>query len=215
MIRTCLIPLAVGAVLWPNALAAQSPQATNEGVQVGDRWTFDSRDEITGLPRDTFIRAVTEMSPGEIVVRQSFRGKNGFSLIVYDHSWNRTENATVKFKPNDGQGIRAPLAVGKEWRSEVEARNTQTGSAFKETVASKIVAQETLMVSAGMYDTFKIETRIHEINAADPSKSTDFENVGWYAPLINFWVRRIFVTKVQKRTRENVSEELVDFSRKQ
>jgi hypothetical protein len=200
--------------LSPNVLTAQSPAPTDSSVQVGDHWTFDSRDEITGLPRDTFIRAVTEVSPNEIVVRQSFRGKSGLSIIVYDHYWDRIETSTVKFKPNDGQGIRPPLAVGKDWRSEHEARNTQTGSSFKDTVVSKIVAQEMLMVPAGMYETFKIETRIRELNTANPSRFTEFENVGWYAPLINFWVRRMLVTKIQKRTTESVSEELVDFGRK-
>jgi hypothetical protein len=198
----------------PTVLTAQSPAPADSGVQVGDHWTFDSRDEITGLPRDTFTRAVTEVSPNEIVVRQSFRGKNGFSIIVYDHNWDRIENSTIKFKPNDGQGIRPPLAVGKDWRSEHEARNTQTGSSFKDTVVSKIVAQETLMVPAGMYETFKIETRVRELNTANPSRSSEFENVGWYAPLINFWVRRMFLTKIQKRTTESVSEELIDFGRK-
>jgi hypothetical protein len=198
----------------PTVLTAQSPAPADSGVQVGDHWTFDSRDEITGLPRDTFTRAVTEVSPNEIVVRQNFRGKNGFSIIVYDHNWDRVENSTIKFKPNDGQGIRPPLAVGKDWRSEHEARNTQTGSSFKDTVVSKIVAQETLMVPAGMYETFKIETRVRELNTANPSRSTEFENVGWYAPLINFWVRRMFLTKIQKRTTESVSEELIDFGRK-
>ncbi len=202
------------AALSPGVLIAQSPTPSDSGVQVGDHWTFDSRDEITGLPRDTFTRAVTEVSPKEIVVRQTFRGKSGFSIIVYDHNWNRTENSSIKFKPNDGQGIRPPLAVGKEWRSEPEARNTQTGSSFKDTVVSKIVAQETLMVPAGMYETFKIETRIREFNTANPSRSTEFENVGWYAPLINSWVRWMFVKKIQKRTTESISEELIDFGRR-
>jgi hypothetical protein len=199
---------------YPGFVSAQSQAPADNGVQVGDHWTFDTRDEITGLPRDTYTRAVTDLSPAEIVVRQSVRGKNGFSILVFDHTWDRVEAPNLKFKPNDGQGIRLPLAVGKEWRSEFEARNTQTGSAFKDSVVSKIVAQETLMVPAGMYDTFKIETRVHEFNTADPSRSTEFENVGWYAPLINYWVRRMYVTKVQKRTTNSVSDELVDFGRK-
>jgi hypothetical protein len=202
------------AALSPSVLTAQSPAPADNSVQVGDHWTFDSRDEITGLPRDTFTRAVTEVSPNEIVVRQSFRGKSGFSIIVFDHNWDRIENSTIKFKPNDGQGIRPPLALGKDWRSEFEARNTQTGSSFKDTVASKVAAQEMLMVPAGMYETFKIETRTREFNTANPSRSAEFEYVGWYAPLINYWVRRTFVTKIQKRTTESVSEELVDFGRK-
>src|SRR5260370_1196402 len=86
------------AALSPNVLTAQSPAPADSSVQAGDHWTFDSRDEITGLPRDTFTRAVTEVSPNEIVVRQSFRGKSGFSIIVFDHNWARIETSTIKFK---------------------------------------------------------------------------------------------------------------------
>jgi hypothetical protein len=206
--------LLAGSVALSPRLVAQSPAPAENTVQAGDHWTFDSRDEVTGSPRDTFTRVVTEISPGEVVVRLSFRGKSGFATIVYDHSWNRVESSTVKWKPNDGQGIRAPLAAGKEWRSDVEARNSQAGAAFKMTVLSKITAQEQLTLRAGMFDTFKIETRIHQIAASDPSKYWDYENVSWYAPQINHWVRRMLVTKAQKRTTESVSEELIDFGRR-
>jgi hypothetical protein len=209
--RRALHLVAVAATLFVGVELSSPPAGT---IQVGDRWTFDQRDEITGLPQDTFTRAVTELSPNEIVVRQSIRGKTGFSVIVYDHNWNHIETSAIKFKPNDGQGIHPPLAVGKDWRSEFESRNTQTGSSFKVTVMSKIVAQETLMVPAGMYETFKIETRVRELNTANPSRFTEFENVDWYAPLINYWVRRMSVTKIQKRITESVSVELVDFGRK-
>jgi hypothetical protein len=200
------------AAAWPQLLAAQSPDRADDGVRVGDRWSFDSKDEITGFPKDTFTRTVTEVSPNEVVVNQTFRGKNGSSLVVYDHDWNRLENSTTKFKPNDGQGIRQPLAVGKEWRSEQEARGAQSNS--KITVASKVVVQEMITTPAGTFATFKIETHRREINANDQSKAWDYEDTGWYAPQINNWVRRTFVTKIQKRTSSITSEELIDFSRK-
>jgi hypothetical protein len=209
-----LLLLAGLATTWPHILAAQSPAPTDDAVRVGDRWTFDTKDEITGFPTDTITQVVTELSPNEIVVRTTTRGKNGSGLVVFDHDWNRLENSTVKFKPNDGQGIRPPLAVGKEWKSEYEARNTQTGSASKTSFAVKIVAQEMVTTAAGTFDTFKFQSHRHEISSADPSKSWDSETVGWYAPAVNHWVRRAFLTKVQKRTTANTSEELVDFSRK-
>lgn len=202
------------AAAWPYVLAAQSPAPTDDMVRVGDRWTIDTKDEITGFPTDTYTYVVTELSPNEIVVRLTTRGKNGSAVVVYDHDWNRLENSTFKFKPNDGQGIRLPLAVGKEWRSEFEARNTQTGSASKTSFTAKIVAQEMVTTAAGTFETFKIESRKHEISSADPSKSWDFENVGWYAPQVNHWVRRTFLTRIHKRTTANTSEELVDFGRK-
>jgi hypothetical protein len=214
--RTGLVALLFVAGLaatWPHILAAQSPSPTDDTVRVGDRWSFDGKDEITGLPKDTYTRTVTEVSPNEIVVSLSFRGKNGSSLVVYDHDWNRLENSSTKFKPNDGQGIRPPLAVGKEWRSEHETRGAQSNS--KTTVTSKVVAQEMVTTPAGTFATFKIESRRHEINAADQSKSWDYEEAGWYAPEINHWVRRTFLTKVLKRTTSNSSEELINFSRKQ
>jgi hypothetical protein len=203
------------AAVWPYVLAAQSPAPTDDMVRAGDRWSYDTKDEITGFPTDTYTHTVTEVSPADFVVNLTFRGKNGSSLVIFDHGWNRLENPTFKYKPNDGQGIREPLAIGKEWRFEFEGRNKQTGSGSKTSGVSKIVAQEMVTTSAGTFATFKIETRKKEISAGDQSKSWDYENVGWYAPQINHWVRRTFLTKIQNRTSAKSSEELIDFSRRQ
>jgi hypothetical protein len=199
--------------LWPYAVVAQSPEQADEAVKVGDRWVYDQKDEITGFPKDTYSVVVTEVSPKEIVVNMTLRGKTGSSLIAYDHDWDRIDWPNVKFKPNDGQGIRSPLAVGKEWRTEYEARNTQTGAGYKGSVLNKVVAQETITTPAGTFDTFKIETRVRSIVTSDPSQASEFENVTWWAPKINHWVRRRLVTKFQHRTLSITSEELTDFSR--
>lgn len=200
--------------LWPVAAAGQSPDQANDAVQVGDRWVYDTKDEITGFPKDTYSQVVTEVSPKEVVVSVTLRGKNGSSLVTFDQNWNRLDQLNVKFTPNDGQGIRSPLAVGKEWRAEFQARMTQTGAASKGSVISKVVAQETITTPAGTFDTFKIETRVQSVLTSDPSQASVFENVTWYAPQINHWVRRKFVSKFQNRTRSISSEELTDFSRK-
>jgi len=208
--------LAGSMALSSQQLAAQSPgQQPENAVQVGDHWTIDTRDEITGLPTETFIRVVTDVSPSEVVVRVTTRGKNTSGIVVYDRNWNRIENSTWKWKPNDGWGVRFPLAVGKEWRSEVEARTTQTGGADKTTISAKVTAQESVTTPAGTFDTFKIETKSREIVANNPSKSTDYEYVSWYAPQVNYWVRQTFLTRVQKRTTKSTSEELVAYGRKQ
>ena len=164
--------------------------------------------------RQTYSHVVTEVSPKEVVVNLTFRGQNGSSLMVYDHDWNRLEQqSNVKFRPHDGQGIRPPLTVGKEWRADYEARVTQTGAATKGSVMSKVVGRETVTTPAGTFDTFKIETRVQSLNASDPSQLSQFENVTWYAPQINHWVRRKLIVKIRNRTQSSTSEELTDFSR--
>jgi hypothetical protein len=37
--------LAAAAAIWPHAAAAQAATPPNQGVQVGDHWTFDTKDE--------------------------------------------------------------------------------------------------------------------------------------------------------------------------
>jgi hypothetical protein len=212
MTSLCLA-LLVGSALWSDALLGQPADQASDAVRVGDRWVYDTKDEITGFPKATYSQVVTEVSPKEVVLSLTFRGQNGSSLLVYDHDWNRIEQSNVKFRPNDGQGIRLPLAVGKEWRAEYEARITQTGAATKGSVLSKVVGRETVTTPAGTFDTFKIETRVQNINTSDPSQLSQFENVIWFAPQVNHWVRRTLVTKNRNRTSSSSSEELTDFSR--
>jgi hypothetical protein len=41
-------------------------------VRVGDRFTYDTKDEITGDPKGTYVAVVTEVSEKEIVTSVSF-----------------------------------------------------------------------------------------------------------------------------------------------
>jgi len=52
-----LAVLAGIAVVWPPVVSAQSPDATAAEVRVFDWWTYDRKDEITGLPVDTLPRS--------------------------------------------------------------------------------------------------------------------------------------------------------------
>jgi hypothetical protein len=81
-------------------------------------------------------------------------------------------------------------------------------------VVSKIVAEEMVTTSAGTFSAFKIESLRHEISASDASKSWEYQEVVWYAPQINHWVRRTFMARTQKRLTASTSEELIEFARK-
>jgi hypothetical protein len=99
--------------LWPRILAAQ-PAGDKDTVRAGDIWVYDRKDEITGLPTDTFTSLVTEVSAKEIVTSAIFRGKPGSALVVFDHGWNRTIENDTHYHPYEAHGVQLPLAVGKE-----------------------------------------------------------------------------------------------------
>jgi hypothetical protein len=201
-------------VLWPYALAAQSAQTPNGGVQVGDRWVFDRTDETTGFPKDTYTRIVTAVSEKEIVTDFYLRGNPAKTIMIFDRDWSLIDNSTVKYKPNNGQGVQLPLAVGKSWRAEYDEKNNNNGANMHGSVMNKVTAQESLTTQAGTYDTFKIETTVKAFPPGDPSKLWELQIVRWYAPQINYWVRETNLAKFDKRVRLNISAELVDFSQK-
>jgi hypothetical protein len=214
MARLLVVVCLGTVVLWPPALWAQSPGETGGSPRVGDRYTYNMKDEITGEPKIGYIAVVTEVSDKEIVTSVSNPGRNASQVVVLDRDLNRIDDSTWKFKPNNAQGIRPPLAVGKTWRFEFDSRNTQSGAAFRTTGVSKVVAQETVTTPAGTFETFKIERHQSEYNTIAQSRITEVDSVIWYAPKINRWVRRTFVTRFDKRLRSSTSEELAEYHRK-
>ena len=198
----------------PRVLVAQSSEEEDGPVRVGDLWVYDTKDELTGFPKGTYSEIVTEISAKEIVTNVTFSGKALSTLLIYGPAWNRIDAAVWKFKPSDGQGISLPLAVGKSWRAEFDSKNTQTGITLRGSSLSKVVAREMLTTGAGTFETFKIERQIRQFNTANPAGHSESQIVVWYAPQINHWVRRTFLTKSDRRTRSSTSEELTDFTRK-
>jgi hypothetical protein len=213
MFRIGLVSIAVAATLWPGVLAAQSPEASDQGVRVGDRWVFERRDELANLPKDTYTRIVTAVSKKEIFTAFYIRGNSAKTVMIFDHGWGLIDNTTAKFKPDNGQGIRLPLAIGKFWRSEYDEKNNNTGANLHGSTISKVTAQESLTTPAGTFDAFKIEMQIRVFPPSDPAKLWEYQIVRWYAPQINHWVRDTYVAKFDKRVRDSTSDELVDFSR--
>jgi hypothetical protein len=52
------LALLVWPARWSGSLFGQSPDPPN-AVQAGDRWVYDTKDEITGFPKATFSHVVT------------------------------------------------------------------------------------------------------------------------------------------------------------
>jgi hypothetical protein len=215
VIRPRLVVIAALAAMWSQALSAQAPDQTGNSVRVGDQWTYNRRDESAGAPRDTYTSTVTEITPQEIVTNVVVQGKEGSTISAFDHDWNVVANGPWRYKPHDGPGIRLPLEVGKEWRNEYYETNVLTNVKSKVSSLTKVSGRETVTTPAGTFETFKIERQARVFNIAAPSFFTEHQVVLWFAPEVNHWVRRTTVTKVEKRTRDNTSEELTAFSRKQ
>ena len=209
-----IILLVAVAVANSQNVSAQFSNDVDDTVRVGDRWVYETRDEMTGFPKEKYTEIVTGVSPENAIVNLTFSGSDVSVSVTYDREWNCIDNLIWKYKPGNGQGMKLPLAVGKSWETTFDASNTQTGANFTGSSSSTVVAQEQITTPVGTFDTFKIEQQVREIDAANPSKLTESQIVVWYAPQINHFVRRTILVKFAERTRWMRSEELAEFTRK-
>lgn len=180
----------------------------------GDRWIYEVRDEITETVTATRENVVTEVTPTEISVRYKNLGNNNTGLNIYDRSWDVVEDGAWRFSPNDGTGIRSPLAIGKTWPIQTNNINAN-GNIWKRSGASKVVGQESVTTKAGTFDTFKIETTFSAKNVNNPTLKNEVTSLTWYAPAIDHWVKRTFVSRTNKHLQTSTLIELIEYGRKQ
>jgi hypothetical protein len=202
----------------PDAAASVQPAKAlvpMEEPQPGDRWTYEVRDEITGSVTATRENVVTEVTPTEISVRFKNLGTNNAGFSVYDRSWNLVQDRPWRYSPHDGSGIQSPLAIGKTWPVQTNNINSANGNIWKRSGTSKVVGQESVTTKAGTFDTFKIETTFTGRNVNNPTLKNEVTALTWYAPAIDHWVKRTFVSRADKHLQISNSIELVDYGRKQ
>ncbi len=102
-----------------------------EDAQTGDHWTYELRDDITGELKSTITNTVTDVSDSEINVRVARLGNSNPGYQTFDRSWNVKNSGGWRYTPNDGTGIRAPLAVGKSWSFKSNDLNSTAGVSWK------------------------------------------------------------------------------------
>ena len=93
--------LAIGlAVLlcWPASCAAQT--ADPGAIRVGDRWSYDIKDELTGDLRQTSTIVVVDINDKEITTRTTYRGKDRPQTMVFDLDWGRIDDGVWKLSPS-------------------------------------------------------------------------------------------------------------------
>jgi hypothetical protein len=101
--------------------------------------------------------------------------------------------------------------VGKEWRFQHRNQNTSTGAVIRVTTKAKVVGQETAKVGSQEYETFKIETQIHQVIPGS-GRSQDLSITTWYAPAINRWVKRSWALRADGHLKDQHTHELVEYS---
>jgi hypothetical protein len=183
----------------------------------GDRWVYEIRDEITGKTTATRENIVTEVTPTAISVRSrkldANNNEEGFT--VYDRSWNVVEARPWRYSPHDGSGIRSPLEVGKTWPVQTNNINGANGNVWRRSGTSKIIGEESVTTKAGTFNTFKIETSFTGTNVKNPTFKNEVISLTWYAPAIDHWVKRTFVSRANKHLQINNVIELIEYGRKQ
>jgi hypothetical protein len=185
-----------------------------EDAQTGDHWTYELRDDITGELKSTITNTVTDVSDSEINVRVARLGNSNTGYQTFDRSWNVKNSGGWRYTPNDGTGIRAPLAVGKSWSFKSNDLNSTAGVSWKRSGTAKVVAQENVTTRAGTFDTFKIEISLQIQNANDPTKKVELVQQVWYAPTINHWVKRSAVSRSEGNVHDKSTIELVEYGRR-
>src|SRR5215470_9606020 len=206
------IAIGLAALLgWFGNCAAQT--AEPGPVRVGDRWSYDIKDEATGDLRHAVTVAVVAVSVKKTTARTTIRGKDRPQTMVFDLDWGRIDDGAWKLRPS-GIGIKGPLQVGKEWRSDANAMNLQSGVAFRASGVAKVMAQEQITTAAGTFDTYRIDATVRMVNTRDQTKSSIWTFVFWYAPAVNRWVKRTTQAHFEGRLRDSYVEELTEYSRK-
>ena len=228
MLRHCVLAT-FGLLLSINTLMAQAPnpapspapaapdssaQEKMEDPQVGDHWTYEFRDDITGDVKSIITNTVTDLTDSQIGIRLTWAGRSNSNSQTFDRSWNLINYGVHRYSPNDGTGIQAPLAVGKTWSVKSTDINSTSGFIAKHSGTSKVTAQESVTTPAGTFDTLKIETSYQIQNTNNVTDKAQVVMQTWYAPAIDHWVKRSFTMRYHGRVTANNTVELVDYGRR-
>jgi hypothetical protein len=206
-----LIGLAL-LLLLPDYSQAQS--ADPGPIRVGDRWSYEVKDSLTGDLRPAMTVVVADVNDKEITTRIAVRGRERPQTAIFDPDWGRIDDGAWRLS-SPGIGIKKPLLqVGKEWRSDASGIHLQSGVTFRANGVAKVVGQEQVTTPAGSFDTYRVDMTVRMINTKDQTRSQTYTFMVWYAPAVNRWVKRTTEWRSEGRVRDSFSEELTEYSRK-
>lgn len=185
-------------------------------VSLGDSWTYDLRDEVTGDLKGSVVFEVTKVIDGEIETRTTRQmltnNAKTTSIQRFDRRWRRTDNGQYVWRPHlDTSGVPDDLGVGKSWSFKFEA--ARKGSAQTETYAGagKVEAWERVTLPSGaVYDAFKIDVADSQTSALAGRKHENHA-VMWFAPAVNRLVKMIDESRDNGKLRDATEQTLRDY----
>src|SRR5262245_36436523 len=96
-------------LLLPGYSLAQS--ADPGPIRVGDRWSYEIKDALTGDLRPATTVVVGDVNDKEITIRVSVRGRDRPpQTMIYDSDWGRIDDGAWKLRP-PGIGFKKPLQI--------------------------------------------------------------------------------------------------------
>jgi hypothetical protein len=182
-------------------------------IRVGDRWSYEIKDGFSGELRPAMTFVVAEVNDKEITTRVSIRGRDRPQTMVHDLDWGRIDDGAWQLRP-PGIGIKKPLQIGNEWRSDANGVHSQSGATFRAEGVARVVGQERITTQAGSFDTFRVDMTVRMINTRDLTRTQMWTFVVWYAPEVNRWVKKTSEWRSEGRLRDSSSEELTEYSRR-
>jgi hypothetical protein len=206
---------AIGLALLLLLPGYNQAQSVDPGpIQVGDRWSYEIKDTLTGDLRRATTIVVGDVTNNEITTRVTVRGRDRPpQTIVHDLDWGHIDDGVSKLRP-PGIGIKRPLQIGREWRSDANGIHLQSGVTYRAEGVAKVVGREQVTTPAGTFDTFRVNMTGQVINTKDQTQSQTWTFVVWYAPAVNRWVKKTSEWRSEGRVRDSFSEELTEYSRK-
>jgi len=184
-------------------------------VAVGDHWTYEVRDEITGAVVRTQKVIVTDISGSQVATRLDVTETGRSGSMVFDKSWNVLRDGPNRYSPNSGTGVQSPLKRDAQWKIMADEVNGNNGNVWKIAVNSRVTGQESVTTKAGTFQTYTIETTQAVRSTKDPTANTQVSIRTWFSPAVNHWVRLTIVRRERGLTVRNETVELIEYGRKE
>jgi hypothetical protein len=182
-------------------------------ANVGSFWNYELTDVIK---QQTSIieTALTEVNGDKRVIRINVRGANP-TVSVYDKNWNVVDSGSVKYHPNNGEGVPEPLQIGS--KSKINATfSSQLATGWSDPkplyVEAEIVSSEITSTKAGNFETYRVErsSTLHGWGN-QPLSVNVLKMVGWFSPKIDHFVRIQLESRTDGNLVSKLSVELIEY----
>jgi hypothetical protein len=215
-----LLSVSLGFSAENESVPIEAPTSTRpanvymQPIELGDHWTYEVKDDISGRQVQTRTLAVTDLSKDKIATRFDVPATGRFGTILFDQSWNIVTDSVWKYSPNDGTGVRLPLTSGARWNFTSDGTNSLNGTSWKRVGNSRVTGRESVTTKAGKFDTTLVETSFVMRNNAELTRTSETIIRTWYNDEINHWVKRNTVVRQNGLVFQNETVELVEYGRK-